>query len=202
MSGMRGLSLAIVEGDKEGWGVLSWREHARALLATVIHSADITARGRAIELVHSPAGVGIRNFAIFSRQICRANYADLKSLGRLVLPPRLQGIQMSEESMAQSAGQLFLAGLDSVLGENPEAPYCANATCQFAHLSNARMNVPMRCEPGGGSHCRRLSPRAWRSGLEPEGYHPSSYFFHQTRRGRSTLRSSSLRLSATRSPSP
>ena len=34
---------------------------------------------------------------------------------------------MSEESMAQ---------------ENPEAPYCANATCQFAHLSNARMNVP------------------------------------------------------------
>ena len=42
----------IVEGDKEGWGVLSWREHARTLLATVIHSADITARGSAVELVH------------------------------------------------------------------------------------------------------------------------------------------------------
>ena len=72
MSGMRGLSLFIVEGDKEGWGVLSWREHARALLATVIHSADITARGRAIELVHS---------------LGRRGYPEFRDL----LPPNLSG---------------------------------------------------------------------------------------------------------------
>jgi hypothetical protein len=42
----------IVEGDKEGWGVLSWREHARILLAKVVNSPDMTARGSAIELVH------------------------------------------------------------------------------------------------------------------------------------------------------
>jgi hypothetical protein len=41
----------IVEGDKEGWGVLSWRDHARTLLAAVIRSADTTARGNAIELI-------------------------------------------------------------------------------------------------------------------------------------------------------
>jgi hypothetical protein len=30
----------IIEGDKDGWRVLSWREHARTLLATAINSVD------------------------------------------------------------------------------------------------------------------------------------------------------------------
>ena len=42
----------IVEGDKDGWAVLSWRDHARALLAATLHSADQTAHTRAVELIN------------------------------------------------------------------------------------------------------------------------------------------------------
>ncbi len=42
----------IIEGDKDGWRVLSWRDHARAMLAAAIHSADQTARTKALELIH------------------------------------------------------------------------------------------------------------------------------------------------------
>jgi hypothetical protein len=41
----------IIEGDKDGWGVLSWRDHARALLAAAIHSTDQAARTTAVELI-------------------------------------------------------------------------------------------------------------------------------------------------------
>jgi hypothetical protein len=52
----------IVEGDKDGWGVLSWPQHARNLLAAAIHSADETARMGAINLVHY---LGARGYSEF-----------------------------------------------------------------------------------------------------------------------------------------
>jgi hypothetical protein len=42
----------IIEGDKDGWRVLSWREDARTLLVTAINSADQAARKSAVDLVH------------------------------------------------------------------------------------------------------------------------------------------------------
>lgn len=42
----------IVEGDKNGWGVLGWRDHARTTIVTAINSVDQSARRQAIELVH------------------------------------------------------------------------------------------------------------------------------------------------------
>ena len=42
----------IIEGDKNGWGVLGWREHARTILATAILSTDEAARQGAAKLVH------------------------------------------------------------------------------------------------------------------------------------------------------
>jgi hypothetical protein len=41
----------IVEGDKEGWDILGWREHARTILFTAINSQDVGARDAAIDLV-------------------------------------------------------------------------------------------------------------------------------------------------------
>jgi hypothetical protein len=52
----------IVEGDKDGWGVLSWREHAHAVLATAMHSGDETARNRARDLVHHLGARGYFEF--------------------------------------------------------------------------------------------------------------------------------------------
>jgi hypothetical protein len=42
----------IVEGDKEGWNIHSWSEHARTILATSLQSTDGTARQAAENLVH------------------------------------------------------------------------------------------------------------------------------------------------------
>jgi hypothetical protein len=42
----------IIEGDNDGWGVLSWRDHARALIGAAIHSDDQAARTTAVELIH------------------------------------------------------------------------------------------------------------------------------------------------------
>jgi hypothetical protein len=42
----------IVEGDKDGWVILGWREQARTIIGTVIRSADEGARRRAVDLVH------------------------------------------------------------------------------------------------------------------------------------------------------
>jgi hypothetical protein len=52
----------IVEGDKNGWGVLSWLDHARNLLAKAIQSVDQSARSRAIDLVHL---LGARGYSQF-----------------------------------------------------------------------------------------------------------------------------------------
>lgn len=52
----------IIEGDKNGWGVRAWMDHARNILAQAIHSISQTARTRAIELVHH---LGERGYSQF-----------------------------------------------------------------------------------------------------------------------------------------
>ncbi len=52
----------IVEGDRDGWGILGWRDHARTILGTAIHSADLTARDRTIDLVHRLGSRGYFEF--------------------------------------------------------------------------------------------------------------------------------------------
>lgn len=42
----------MIEGDKEGWGILGWREHARTILASAIQSTDAETRQAAVDLVH------------------------------------------------------------------------------------------------------------------------------------------------------
>jgi hypothetical protein len=52
----------IVKGDKEGWAILGWPEHARTILATAIQSADAEARETAVDLVHRLGALGHREF--------------------------------------------------------------------------------------------------------------------------------------------
>jgi hypothetical protein len=52
----------ILEGDKDGLDVLSWRNHARALFAAGIHSGDQAARTRSVELIQD---LGQRGYAEF-----------------------------------------------------------------------------------------------------------------------------------------
>jgi hypothetical protein len=42
----------IIEGDKDGWGILGWRDHARTILVTTLQSVDHEARAAAVDLVH------------------------------------------------------------------------------------------------------------------------------------------------------
>ena len=52
----------MIEGDKEGWGILGWREHARTILRTIIQSANAGARQAAVDLVHRLGARGYREF--------------------------------------------------------------------------------------------------------------------------------------------
>ena len=54
----------ILEGDEDGLGVVSWRDHARALFAATIYSGDQAARTRSVELIQDLGNAGMRNFAI------------------------------------------------------------------------------------------------------------------------------------------
>lgn len=42
----------IIQGDKEGWGIYSWREHARSILSTAIKSTDTKAQQAAEDIVN------------------------------------------------------------------------------------------------------------------------------------------------------
>jgi hypothetical protein len=55
----------IVEGDKSGWGVHSWFDPARKLLARAINSVDQPALVRAINLVHRLGECGYSQFRDF-----------------------------------------------------------------------------------------------------------------------------------------
>ena len=52
----------IVDGDDKGWGILGWKDDAQKVLATVLASADATARQLARELVHKLGGRGYFEF--------------------------------------------------------------------------------------------------------------------------------------------
>jgi hypothetical protein len=52
----------MVAGDKEGWGVLGWRESARKILATSLKSADQNARTAARDLIHRLGSRGYFEF--------------------------------------------------------------------------------------------------------------------------------------------
>jgi hypothetical protein len=52
----------IIEGDKNGWGVPIWRDHAKTLLAAAIHSDEQTARARAVNLIHDLGRRGYPEF--------------------------------------------------------------------------------------------------------------------------------------------
>lgn len=52
----------IVEGDKEGWGILGWREFAHRILAEAMNSADQAARAAAADLIHKLGSRGYFEF--------------------------------------------------------------------------------------------------------------------------------------------
>jgi hypothetical protein len=52
----------ILEGDKDGLGVLSWRDHVRALFSATIYSGDQAARARPVKLIQN---LGRRGYAEF-----------------------------------------------------------------------------------------------------------------------------------------
>lgn len=60
----------MVEGDKEGWAIEMWREHAKTILTNVMHSTDATVRHAGEELVHRLGAMGYFEFR------------DLLSLGK------------------------------------------------------------------------------------------------------------------------
>ncbi len=52
----------MIKGDEEGWGIHSWSEHARKILATALQSTDITARQAAEDLIHRLGACGYLAF--------------------------------------------------------------------------------------------------------------------------------------------
>lgn len=52
----------LVEGDQEGWGLLSWHGHARTILSSALNSDEPQAREEATAFVNWLAARGIRNF--------------------------------------------------------------------------------------------------------------------------------------------
>jgi hypothetical protein len=52
----------IVEGDKEGWGVLGWRDHARTILSVAIGSGDPQAKNAAVVLINRLGSRGYFDF--------------------------------------------------------------------------------------------------------------------------------------------
>lgn len=52
----------IVEGDREGWRIHGWCEHAQTILATALQSTDKTARQAAVALIHRLGARGYLGF--------------------------------------------------------------------------------------------------------------------------------------------
>jgi len=48
----------MIDGDQEGWGLPTWREHARTILRTAIQSTDEEAKQAAEDLVHRLGAMG------------------------------------------------------------------------------------------------------------------------------------------------
>jgi hypothetical protein len=54
--------MKMLEGDKQGWSVASWSEHARTILATALNSVDQNAHAKANDLVHYLGSRGYPEF--------------------------------------------------------------------------------------------------------------------------------------------
>jgi hypothetical protein len=52
----------VIEGDKEGWGILGWSDEARKVLSSALKSADENARADATALVHRLGALGHFDF--------------------------------------------------------------------------------------------------------------------------------------------
>jgi hypothetical protein len=52
----------MIEGDKEGWGILGWREHARTILRAAIQDTDAEVRQAAVDLIHRLGARGYFEF--------------------------------------------------------------------------------------------------------------------------------------------
>lgn len=52
----------IVQGDKEGWGILGWRDFARKILIDAMNSAEQAAKDEAIQLIHRLGSRGYFEF--------------------------------------------------------------------------------------------------------------------------------------------
>lgn len=57
-----GCLAALVEADREGWGILGWEKHARVILATAMGSGDGVARETATALIHRLGALGRLSF--------------------------------------------------------------------------------------------------------------------------------------------
>jgi len=53
---------ALVEADREGWGILGWDEQARAILAAAMGSGDVAAREVGTALIHRLGTLGRLGF--------------------------------------------------------------------------------------------------------------------------------------------
>jgi hypothetical protein len=52
----------MIEGDKEGWGIEMWREHAKTILSSALHSADPIVQQAGEEVVHRLGAMGYFEF--------------------------------------------------------------------------------------------------------------------------------------------
>ncbi len=52
----------IVEGDKKGWGIQFWRDHARTIICSALQSTDVFAQKAATALVHRLGARGYLDF--------------------------------------------------------------------------------------------------------------------------------------------
>jgi hypothetical protein len=57
-----GCLAALVEADREGWGILGWEKRARAILAAAMGSGDVGAREAATALIHRLGALGRLGF--------------------------------------------------------------------------------------------------------------------------------------------
>jgi hypothetical protein len=58
---------AMVEADREGWGIATWADDARTLLSWALQSSDASARTAAVKLVNRLGALGHRDFGSLLR---------------------------------------------------------------------------------------------------------------------------------------
>jgi hypothetical protein len=62
----------VIEGDKDGWGILGWSDEARKILSSALKSTDEKARADATDLVHRLGALGQFQFRSLLSEIASA----------------------------------------------------------------------------------------------------------------------------------